>query len=86
MLNMHGCASVYSVLRNALCVTVTLTLKLALRHHKIGYEIVDVKLTPRLARSQALLAYEVPLCKLEKGTPSSTKTQPLVVLSWGFLA
>lgn len=33
------------VLYNTVCVTVGLTLKLALRHHEIGYDIVDVKLT-----------------------------------------
>lgn len=36
------------VLYNTVCVAVGLTLKLALRHHEIGYDIVDVKLTPKL--------------------------------------
>lgn len=36
------------VLYNIVCVTVRLTLKLALRHHEIGHGIVDVKLTPKL--------------------------------------
>lgn len=36
------------VLYNTVCATVRLTLKLALRQHEIGYEIINVKLTPRL--------------------------------------
>lgn len=36
------------VLYNAVYVTVRLTLKLALGHHEIGYEILDMTLTRRL--------------------------------------
>ena len=35
------------VFYSTICVTVRLTLKLALRHHEFGNETVDKKLTPR---------------------------------------
>lgn len=36
------------VLYNTVCVTMSLTLKLALRQRETGYDIVDVKLTAKL--------------------------------------
>lgn len=50
-------------LHTAVRVTVTITLKLALRHHEIGYEVLDVTLTPRLGWISGLCQPKRCLCE-----------------------